>query len=83
MKPKEKILAADLLELASDEFCNHGCNDLDKSFFKNWTKEEKQTLSKEYHEWNGDPENDGGNIFYIGDSSLMSYLAYKLKNNKL
>ena len=33
------LLASKMLELASDEFSNHGCNDLDKKVYKLITEE--------------------------------------------
>ena len=56
MNKKEQELAAYLLKLASNQFSNHGCNDVDKKAYEEWTIEERQQFVKEYHEWNGDPE---------------------------
>jgi len=74
------ILIAKLLEMASDDFDNHGCNDLYDDFWEGVSEEEKQDLYKEYHEWNGDPEEyDPNHVDYLGDSSLMRYFSEKLK----
>ncbi len=78
MTKKEKALTAHLLNLSSDEFSNHGCNDVSESVFKDWTLEERQELVKGYHEWNGDPEEYSETFLDLGDSMLMSYLASKL-----
>jgi len=80
MTTKEKQLAAHMLELASDEFSNHGCNDVDASVYEGWTLQERQQFVKEYYEWNGDPENYSPTFLHIGDSSIMSFLSHKLKN---
>ena len=81
MKDKEKLLAAKFLEEASDEFSNHGCNDVSKSFFKGWSLEERQTFVKEYHEWNGDLEEYDSEELDLPDFGIMSFLAAKLKKN--
>lgn len=76
---KQLELAAKMLELASDQFSNHGCNDLEESFFDGWSLEEKEEIAKEYFEWNGD-EQEGRTYSHIGDSEIMSFLAAKLLN---
>ena len=82
MTTKENQLAAEMLELASDTFSNHGCNDVEDSVYEGWTLEERQQFVKEYYEWNGDPENYSPTHLHIGDSSIMRFLAYKLSNKK-
>jgi hypothetical protein len=79
MNKKEKELAAKMLDLASDEFGNHTCNDLPNSVWKGWTKEERQKFVKAFHKWNGDPEEYDPNFLHMSDSSVMSFLAAKLK----
>ena len=49
---KELALAAKMLELASDQFSNHGCNDVDGNVYDGWTLEERQQFVKDFHEWN-------------------------------
>jgi hypothetical protein len=78
MTQKEKILISILLDLASDEFATHGCNDLDDAFWAGWTKEERQELMKDFHKYNGDPENYDPEFLHVGDSSLMGYFSKKL-----
>ena len=87
MNKKEKELTAKLLDMASEEFGNHGCNEVGKSFWSGWTTGEVRQFIDEYHQWNGDSdewneENYGldGYIYSLGDSQIMSFLAYKLKN---
>ena len=43
MNKKEKLLTAHLLELASDQFSNHGSNDLNMKDL-GWTTEERRDL---------------------------------------
>lgn len=70
------LLAARMLEIASDEFSNHGCNDLDDETINLITDE--SNLCKEIEKWNGD---DGypPNIKCIPDWMLMRFLKDKLK----
>ena len=84
MNKKEKRLIAELLGMASNEFSNHGCNDLDWLVFKDWTLKEKKELIKEFCEYNGNPdESEIFNLAWIGDSSLMDFFAHKLKIESL
>jgi len=75
---KEKELLAKLVDLASDEFGNHGCNDVDDSFFDGWSIEERQSFVKECHIWNGDPEEYDPDFLHLPDFAIMSFLADKL-----
>lgn len=67
MNDKEKSLAANLLNIASDEFGNHGCNDVSEQVFKDWSLNERQKFVKEFHEWNGDPDEYNENFLHIPD----------------
>ena len=80
MTTKEKQLAAKMLEMASYEFSNHGCNDVEDSVYEGWTLEERQQFVKEFHEWNGDPEEYSPTFLHLGDSTILSFLAHKLYN---
>lgn len=76
MTKQEILLAAEMLNIASEKFSNHGCNDLSKEAIALITNEDE--LCKSLREYNGGephPENIGN----IGDSQLMDYLAEKLK----
>lgn len=73
----EKKLTAVLLELAAEEFANHGCNDFD--LHEHMSPQEALDFQKRMHEWNGDPEEaptDCGR--WAQDHFVMSYLAAKL-----
>lgn len=81
-------MAALLLEMAADQFSNHGCNDLDQDFIKavGLTDEEKLQFVTEFYEWNGDFEEAKENGWItakhfdrMGDSTLMHFVAHKLK----
>ena len=80
MTDKELLLAAKLLDLAQEEFSNHGCNDLPKDFLEDWALEEKKQLMKDYLELNGDPENYDDNFLYFMDDSLMWLMAEKIRD---
>lgn len=81
MIKKHKLLAAELLKLAADEFGNHGCNDFDLP--SGWSRKEKISFIKEYHKWNGDPEEFDPNNLFIADCAAMSFLAAKLKDETI
>ena len=77
-------LLVELLELAENEFSNHGCNDFE--LFKCIPDlEKRRELIKAYHEWNGDPETFEEDTVipksyeYFYDYALMGYLAHKVK----
>ena len=78
MNEKENALAAKLLKTASEEFGNHGCNDVDESVWEGWTIEERTLFVKEFHDWNGDPEEFTPNFLHIPDFALMDFIADKL-----
>ena len=76
LSKKEMNLAAKMLELASDTFSNHGCNDIEENFYNELTNEEKDAFIKEYHEWNGEPDEEFSDL---ADWTVMGFLAAKLK----
>jgi len=80
----EAKLLIELLELASDNFSNHGCNDFDL------TKsvpdlEDRRALMKSYNDYNGSPEDfeddeaHGSQYEFDNDSALMSYLSTRIE----
>ena len=68
-----------MLKISSNEFSNHGCNDVDESIYEDWNIEERREFVKEIHEWNGDPECYDENFLHTPDWVLMSFLASKLE----
>lgn len=76
LSPKEMILAARLLQSASNEFANHGCNDW--KFPHTWNQEEKEEFVKAFHDYNGDPEEFNPEWLNLHDYAVMSFLADKL-----
>ena len=78
MGPKEKILAAQMLETASQVFSGRNCNDWD--FPEGWTEEEKISLCREFHEFNGDTDLiDIDEDYFLPDWCVMLLLANKLR----
>jgi len=68
-----------MLELASNEFSNHGCNDVDDSMYEGWTLEERQQFVRDFYQWNGgDQEEYSPTFLHLGDSTIMAFLAHKL-----
>lgn len=83
MTQNQKNLAAKLLGISSEEFSNHGCNDLDEGTFKDWTTAEKAEFLLAGKYWNGaDLEISIEDIETIPDWMAMDILAYQLKNDK-
>jgi len=81
MNSNEDKLAAALLDLASEQFSNHGCNDFRISEHVDMTADEMRALDLAMHVWNGDPHEHDPNADhdYQSDFFLMSYLAAKLR----
>lgn len=78
MTKNEKDLAALMLELASDEFSNHGCNDVDNRVWERWTTEERKAFVKEYYKYNGDPDEYDERDLELSDYAIMNFLGHKL-----
>lgn len=79
MNSLETKLAKHFLNLAADEFANHGSNDFElKAFIPKLA--DRQRFVKEYHEWNGDPEeyDPKAKYDYFPDFAIMSFLASKI-----
>ncbi len=78
----EKKLAAHLLEMASETYARHGCNDFNLSKVIP-DRDKRRKLIKEYHDYNGDPDEfiDAGNFEWFFDFALMSYMAEKVKRS--
>lgn len=80
MTDKEKMLVVKLLDMASDEFSNHGCNDFDLREQSDLTTEEMVNFDKAWHEWNGDPEeHEPERAHFQTDWALMRYFADRLR----
>jgi len=78
MTNNEKKLASKMLELLSDILGKRGCNDFE--FPESWSEDEVKSFVKDFHEWNGDPEEFSEDRLYIQDYSVAGLLSEKLKN---
>lgn len=74
--PAEKVrrLASELLEVAADQFSNHGCGDLEKPSY--FTKAEWKQLAVDYEKWNSGGEDDAGPL---ADWVAMTWCGILLK----
>ena len=76
---KERILVAHLLDMASDEYSNHGCNDFDWEQF--FTKDEMKKICQDIETWNGSPEEYDENHLHTPDWLFMSYYRDRILKN--
>ncbi len=76
LNPKEAALVVQFLNEYSDELGNNGCNDW--KFPPEWSQSEKETFVKEYHDYNGDPQEFDLTNLNLPDFAVASFLAYKL-----
>ena len=89
LKPYEMRLISHCLELASDEFGNHGCNDFDLTDKDlNLTDEQKRELTLNMAIENGDQDEifevrNGDTPRYTTDWCVMSYFARMLDGLEL
>lgn len=65
--------------MASEEFENNGCSDLDLG--SHFDHDFLEKLVREYHVWNGDPESFDLRNLSIPDYAAMSFLASKLDHH--
>ena len=71
------VLASEMLELAQNEFSNHGCNDLEDKIVKLIP----ESMLEEMRQWNSKGKDPWPwNAESVGDSGLMHFLSYKLKD---
>lgn len=47
-----------------------------------WTQEERAKFVKEFHDWNGSPENFDLGALHLPDGGVAAFLAYKLMGAK-
>lgn len=79
MTKEEKLLASRLMKLAADEFGNHGCNDMDMTMFNGIAPDARQQMLTDFNIYNRTEAIDVRPIEYVYDSSWMSYLAHRLR----
>jgi hypothetical protein len=71
-------LISKLLDMASEQFDNYNCNDLDDDFFDGMTKEEQKGLVKEWCAWWGE-ESEDVDITEMSDTGLMGFFSDYVK----
>jgi len=69
--------AASLLKMYADELGTHGCNDFDLAYMLP-NAEERKHFVKEYHDWNGDPEEFDPDNLNLPDFAVVGFLAHRL-----
>ncbi len=83
-KPHELKLARKLLELASEQFGNHGCNDFDLVENAGLTLEQAYEVNQAYVQWNGNPDEYEEKELRVthavaGDDGMMMWLAARME----
>ena len=76
MNNKCNLLAAQMLNDYCDSLSDNCCNDWE--YPEDWTLEEKQQFNKDFHDWNGDPEEYDSEFLSIPDFSVAGFLAAQL-----
>lgn len=77
MNKKEAILAAKMLDEFSEMLGGQCCNDWE--FPNDWNLLEKTSFVKEFHDYNGDPEEFDINNISLPDFCVANFLSHKLK----
>lgn len=78
----EMRLIAKLLEMAGDNFSNHGCNDMPQEIWDEtqFPPEARASLIHEMQTWNGDEEElHPTKLIHIRDDMAMHFYAAKLE----
>lgn len=83
MKITEQEIAAFkmLFDKAQDLMSNRICTDIDPDILAMFTSEELSEMAREYHEWNGDPEewSEGDYLCLTQDWIMFGVLFRKIK----
>ena len=74
----ELMLISDMLSKLDDLLSNKMCNDFD--FPDSWSKEELTAFVKDYHDYNGDPEEFDEDCLSLPDFSVAGLLSNKVKS---
>ncbi len=80
LNKKETMLAAVFLDQLSEKMGSSCCNDWE--FPEDWSIDEKKLFVKEFHDWNGDPEEYDENCLSLPDFCVAGFLSEKLKGWK-
>jgi len=79
--PAERKLASKMLDMASDEFSNHGCNDFDLVTDGGMTVKEADAFQRAFYKWNGTPDDYRPGETGLADSVVMNFLSHLLKSD--
>jgi hypothetical protein len=77
LSKKEKLVLVEFLEELSLYQGNQVCNDW--NFPDDWSREEQIKLVKEFHDYNGDPQEFNEKYLNIHDYAVVGLLAHKLR----
>jgi len=77
IEEKEKKLLLGIISECSDILSRRSCNDIDEEHMRDFTIEEKIKLDKDYHEFNGDPEEHEEGAYCLYDFAILDYLSQK------
>jgi len=78
MKKVILLLASKMLEMASEEFSNNSCNDLENNVLEILKTVDETEFCEQMQKWMKDFEYPEG-FEQIQDSTLMNFLSFKLK----
>ena len=76
------LLASRLLDMASETYGNHGCNDMDKDMFNGISDEDKLELEKDINRRNSSDPDEYCEFDRIPDWWWMAYFADVLAEQK-
>jgi hypothetical protein len=74
---KELTLAGELLEMASESFGRHSCNDAPDEWWENWTIDERKAFSKDFEDYNSKGRDYDPDHYEMQDFAVAGFLAYK------
>ncbi len=77
MTPAELRLAADFLRELADRMSNDRCNDWE--YPEDWSGDERREFVRQYHEFNGDPEEFDPTRTRLANFCAVALLAHKLR----
>ena len=80
LNEKEKKLAAYFLDLAADEFANHGCNDTEDDAWDGWATEERKKFIADFYLNNNEKKEAEEGHTNLEDWCIMRTLANKLRS---
>lgn len=70
------LLTKKMLDMASDEFSNHGCNDLSKDVIEIASPD--PNFLADYKKWYGSDDGYPESLDSIPDYGIMDYLVHKI-----